>query len=77
MKRAAVSISSNIAEGYGRNSEKSFNHFLNISRGSLFEMETQLMIPKELRFIIDNVLFFQILNEIEQESKMIMLSVKL
>ena len=40
-------------------------------------METQLMIPKELGFIIDNVLFFQILNEIEQESKMIMLSVKL
>ena len=42
IKRAAVSIPSNIAEGYGRNTDKSFSHFLDISRGSLFEIETQL-----------------------------------
>lgn len=40
IKRAAVSISSNISEGYGRNTPKYFNHFLNISRGSLYELET-------------------------------------
>ena len=33
LKRASVSIPSNIAEGYGRNTEKSFSHFLDISRG--------------------------------------------
>ena len=71
LKRASVSVPSNIAEGYGRKSEKSFNPFLNISRGSLFEMETQLIIANELGFISDDVLFSQILNEIEEESKMI------
>lgn len=34
IKRAAISIPSNIAEGYGRNTEKSFSHYINISRGS-------------------------------------------
>lgn len=71
LKRASVSVPSNIAEGYGRNSDKSFNHFLDISRGSLFEIETQLIIAKELGFISDDVLFQEILNQIEEESKMI------
>ena len=56
LKRASVSIPSNIAEGYGRNSDKSFSHFLDISRGSLFEIETQLIIAKELGFISDDFL---------------------
>ena len=42
--RAAVSIPSNIAEGASRNSEVEFNRFLEISIGSLFEIETQLVI---------------------------------
>jgi four helix bundle protein len=44
MKRSSVSIVSNIAEGWGRESEKSFTHFLRISRASLYELETQLEI---------------------------------
>jgi len=44
MKRASVSIPSNIAEGAGRNSNKEFKHFLSISQGSIFELETQLII---------------------------------
>ena len=46
LKRAAVSVPSNIAEGAGRNSNKEFNHFLSISLGSLFELKTQLIISK-------------------------------
>lgn len=44
MRRASVSIPSNIAEGYGRHTEKVFNHFLSIARGSVFELETQIVI---------------------------------
>jgi four helix bundle protein len=51
MKRAAVSIPSNVAEGAGRNSNKEFKHFLSISLGSLFELETQLIISNRLNLI--------------------------
>lgn len=71
LKRAAVSIPSNISEGFGRNTYKSFSHFLDISRGSLYELETQLIIAREIGFITDEKRFNQILNEIEEESKMI------
>lgn len=71
LKRASVSVPSNIAEGFGRQSDKSFNHFLNIARGSLNEIETQIIIAKELDFISDNNLFNEIMFLIEEESKMI------
>jgi four helix bundle protein len=44
MRRAAVSIPSNIAEGYGRANRKEYLHFLSVSMGSLHELETQLII---------------------------------
>jgi four helix bundle protein len=71
IKRASVSIPSNIAEGYGRNTEKSFSHFIDISRGSLFELETQLLIAKELDFIVDYELYEKVNTLIHEESKMI------
>ncbi|SEG55676.1 four helix bundle protein [Halpernia humi] len=52
MKRSAVSIPSNIAEGSGRNSDKEFNHFLAIALGSSFELQTQLILTKELELLI-------------------------
>lgn len=51
MRRAAISVPSNIAEGAGRKSSKEFIQFLFISLGSLTELETQFIISKELDFI--------------------------
>jgi four helix bundle protein len=51
MTRAAVSIPSNLAEGQGRNSAKEFKQFPAISLGSLAELETQLIIAKEIEYL--------------------------
>jgi four helix bundle protein len=51
MKRAAISISSNIAEGAARDSDKEFIQFLYYSLGSIAELETQLIISQELGFL--------------------------
>jgi len=51
IRRCAVSIPSNIAEGSSRDSSKDFSRFLRISIGSSFELETQLLLSKELGFL--------------------------
>jgi len=51
LRRAAVSIPSNIAEGYGRNSRNEFHHFVGQARGSLAEVETQIEIAKNLDYV--------------------------
>ena len=55
MRRASVSIPSNIAEGHGRYSNKELIRFLFISLGSASELETQLIISKEIRFLNEEV----------------------
>jgi len=54
MRRAAVSIASNIAEGAARNSTKEFIQSLYIALGSLAELETQLLLARELEFVPEN-----------------------
>ena len=51
IRRAVVSISSNIAEGYGRESKSDFMHFLVMARGSLYEVETQLDLARSLGYL--------------------------
>lgn len=51
IKRSAISIPSNIAEGAGRNSKKEFKHFLGIANGSCYELQTQLVLSTELNLL--------------------------
>ena len=68
MRRAAVSVPSNIAEGAARDSQKEFLRFLSIAIGSLAEMETQVLIAKNLKFLdTEN----HLCNEIEQIRRML------
>ncbi len=63
MRRCAVSIPSNIAEGCGRNHFRDSLQFFFISRGSLYELETQMYIASDQNYILEsevNALFFQV-----------------
>lgn len=51
MRRCAVSVPSNIAEGFRRQHSKEFKQFLSIALGSLAELETQIVIAKELKYL--------------------------
>ena len=69
IKRSAVSVPSNIAEGAGRNTKKDFNNFLGISTGSSCELDTQLIIASRVGFLSEASL--QVLqNEITEIQKM-------
>ena len=68
LRRAAVSISSNIAEGWGRGSTKDYMHFVRIARSSLLEIETQLIIAHRLGYLSEDELNAS-LQETEVESK--------
>ena len=70
LRRAVVSIPSNIAEGMGRVSNKDQAHFLNIAYASVMETYAQLDIAHDLGYITDDI-FNKLENEVEEVSKMI------
>lgn len=70
LRRAAVSIPSNIAEGCSRTSEAEFAHFLEYSIGSCFEVETQWEIAKRRGYIKDEQ-YDGLLNQLQTEEKQI------
>ena len=65
IRRAAVSIPSNIAEGYGRRRTKDYIRYLDMARASLYEVDTQLVLARELGFAEKNELepLMTLLNE--------------
>ena len=75
IRRCAVSIPSNIAEGAGRNSPGEFKQFLGIANGSTFELQTQLLILNRLNYMddINNEILF---NELEEIQKMLFVLMK-
>ena len=70
MRRAAISIPSNISEGAGRNNPKEFSQFLGIAQGSAAELETQLIISRELGFL-STALAEKSVQDLDTISKMI------
>jgi len=71
VRDCCTSIPSNIAEGAGRNTNKQFRHFLEISMGSANELLTRLELARRLNFI-DNETAYKLLDEIAQVYKMIL-----
>ena len=70
IKRSAVSIPSNIAEGAGRNSNKEFIRFLAISTGSSYELQTQIILSEKLN-LLEKEISKQLIERLREIQKMI------
>lgn len=78
MRRCSISISSNIAEGCGRNGDKELLHFLNIANGSTCELHSQVILSERLMFINDDKLnsILSKINEIKNMNYKLQQSIK-
>ncbi len=70
IRRASISVSSNIAEGFERNTDKEFKHFLYIAKGSAGEVRSQIYLSFDLRYL-DRQTFQSLLIDIRNISKII------
>lgn len=70
IRRSAVSIPSNIAEGYGRNSTADYKRFLQIAVGSLFELQTQIEIALNLNYVSKDI-FDEIFEKAKELDRML------
>jgi four helix bundle protein len=70
IRRAAVSIPANIAEGQARSSSKEFKQFLSVAFGSAAELETHLIIAKEINFLSEEK-FHSLVDQLERIMKMV------
>ena len=68
INRSVVSVASNIAEGAGRSSDKEFHHFLSIAAGSVYELETQMILAKEFNYTKDKKFekIIALINEVQK-----------
>ena len=70
IRRAAISIPANLAEGAGRRSQKEFAHFLSNSQGSASELETELIIANRLGYL-DEATFAKLIAQLERIGRLI------
>lgn len=70
IRRASISIESNLAEGCGRNGDKEFARFVDISQGSAYEVKCQVLITRDLKYI-DSKKSELLINKINEISKML------
>ncbi len=75
LRRASISIPSNIAEGSKRSTKKDFKHFLMIAHGSGAEVETQLLISKELNFISEKK-YLELVTKLDEIMRMMAVFIK-
>ncbi|MCF8275371.1 MAG: four helix bundle protein [Flavobacteriales bacterium] len=75
LNRAAVSISSNIAEGASRGTDKDFKRFLEIAIGSAFEMESQIILCEKLQ-MVDTIQSAELLKELNDIQRMLSVFIK-
>jgi len=70
IRRAAVSVPSNIAEGHGRLTDSQFRHFLGNARGSLYEMQTQIELAGDLGYL-DEKLVHELMDQGQEVARLI------
>lgn len=70
MRRAAISIPSNLAEGHARSGSAEFKHFISVAMGSVAELETQVILSMDFVYLSENTEGF-LLNQLDEVGKML------